>query len=899
DDRKHYKVDGRLKDGTPVHLRSVTPQDKAGLDKLFHRLSARSVYYRFFQTPEKLSDKQLSSFTELDFKERAAIVAIDPKGSKDEIIGVGRYAVIHGSSPVRADIAFAVEDRFQGRGIGTLLLEHLTTLAEAAGVVEFEAQVLGENNRMLEVFAKSGFDLSRSVQEGVVTVKFGTHGGARFQAESFARERTAAAQSIRAFLHPQSVAVIGASRNSQSIGGLILKNIIECGYKGAIYPINPNATEIQGLRCYKSLDEIPQKVDLAVVTVPAAAVEEVMKKSAELGIAGAVVISAGFSEVGGKDRSSEKHLREIASDAGMRLVGPNCMGILTTHPEVSLNATFAPVWPPSGNVSILSQSGALGLMILDYARNYHIGVRSFFSVGNKADVSGNDLLCFWAEDPGTKVIALYLESFGDPGRFARIAPRVAYDKPIVAVKSGRSAAGRRAAASHTAALASLDIAVEALFEQAGVIRTDTLEEMFDVISLLSTQPIPRGPRVAIVTNAGGPGILLADALDSRGLQVQELTPETREKLREFLPPAAALSNPVDMIASASPEDYLRTIEIVGNDPSIDALVVIYIPPLVSQPNEVAEAIAAGAAKVPSDIPVLNVFLSSKKPPEALHKGSRGEMPCFTFPENAASALSRAEWYGRWRQKPVGEVLTLDPFSRNTIRSVIDRVLQDSATPTWLAPQDLQTVLKALQINQAANEQIMLDQAPAAAERLGYPLVAKIVSDKIIHKSDAGCVILNIRSKEDVIAAIQKIKDNAKRAGVDAKEVLLQRQVAGQIEMLVGVSSDPLFGPLIVCGLGGVHVEIFKDAAFRLPPVSDVAAEEMLQRLHANRILQGYRGAPAGDSTALKDILMKISCLVEIVPEIRELDLNPVKVLEPGQGAVVVDARMRIGRINVD
>jgi acyl-CoA synthetase (NDP forming) len=549
--------------------------------------------------------------------------------------------------------------------------------------------------------------------------------------------------------------------------------------------------------------------------------------------------------------------------------------------------------PQPGNIGMLSQSGALGIAILDHARVRNIGLSSFISAGNKADVSSNDMLAYWADDPHTKAIVLYLESFGNPHKFARLAPAVARQKPIVAVKSGRSAAGRRAALSHSASLANLDIAVEALFEQTGVIRTNTLEELFDVVSLLSMQPVPAGPRVGVVTNAGGPAILLADACEARGLQLPELEGATIAGLRSFLSPRAGFSNPVDMTASAGGEDFARTMAAVAADPNIDSLVVIYIPPMVTEPVEIARGIAKGAAAVPPGKPIACAFMSSEQPPTEMNLGSRGTIPCYKFPENAAIALEAANRYGRWRDRPKGSTLALDKTAESSIRAVVDQVLADADGPRWLAPRELSTVLAAAGIDVAIAEQTSVEEAPAIAEAMGYPLVAKIISPDVLHKSDVGGIAMGLRSAAQVKQAANLIKSRIEELGKRVDGILLQREVTEGIEALVGVTTDPTFGPLVVCGLGGVTVELVKDVAFRLHPVTDVDAAEMVAALRSSPLLDGYRGAPAGDRSALISIVRRISALIDIVPEITELDLNPVKVLAPGKGAIVIDARMRV------
>jgi acetyl coenzyme A synthetase (ADP forming)-like protein len=894
-DARHYAADVVLRDGGSIHLRAIRPDDRERLLDHFHRLSPQSVYFRFFGAKRRLTEKDLDHFTGVDFDRAVALVATLGDGADERIIGVGRYAVVDGAPGARrAEVAFAVIDEHQGRGIGTALLERLAAIARRSGIGEFEADVLGENNRMLRMFATSGFRVTRSLAGGVFHVSFPTEETPTLLEAQDRRERAAAAESVRPILAPRAVAVVGASRRPGTIGAALVANLRRAGFRGPVYPVNPHAAEIAGLRAYPRVSAIGAPVDLAVIAVPAAGVEAVVADCARAGVRAVVVISSGFAETGPEGRAAERRLRDFVRGAGMRLVGPNCMGVLNTDPAVALDATFAPGWPPAGNVSMLTQSGALGLAILDQVRALNIGIASFVSVGNKADVSGNDLLSYWADDPRTEVIVLYLESFGNPRRFARLAPEVARRKPIVAVKSGRSAAGTRAAQSHSAALASLDVAVDALFEQAGVIRTATLEELFDVAALLSTQPVPAGPRVGVVTNAGGPGILLADACEAHGLVLPPLAPATLAALSTFLPPVAGLANPVDMIASATPTQYERAIEVVGADPEVNAVVAIYIPVTAAAREEVAAAIARGAGTVPPEKPVLTVFMSARGAPAVLSTGPRGPLPSYSFPENAAQVLAATERYGRWRRRPAGAVLALPPFAVGAIRAVVDRVLAGAEAPVWLAPDDVAAVLRAAGIELVVSETTEPPDAVATAERLGYPLVAKAIAPGLVHTTEVGGVIMGLGSAAEVAEAAAQLEARLRAHGLRLERILLQREVARGIEALVGVTTDPTFGPLVVCGLGGVLVELLRDVAYRLPPVSDVDAEEMLARLKASRLLDGYRGMAPGDRAALVDVVRRVSALVEVVPELRELDLNPVKVLPPGKGAIVVDARLRVG-----
>jgi len=895
-DARRYRADVVLRDGGSVHVRAIRPDDRARLLDHFTGLSPVSVYRRFHGVKKHLTEEELTRFTELDFVRRVALVATLRSDGEEHIIGVGRFEVnAEESGGRRAEVAFAVLDTHQGRGIGTALLEHLAVIARDQGIAEFEAEVLGENNRMLEVFASSGFTVRRAIANGVFHVSFPTEETPEAAAAHDRREREASARSIAAILAPRSVAIVGASRRPGSIGAALLENVVRCGFRGRLHVVNPAAAEVGGRPAHPSVAAIGEAVDLAVIAVPATAVEAAIADCARAGVRGLVVISAGFAETGPAGREVEVRLRKLVRGSGMRMVGPNCLGVLNTDPAVSLNATFAESWPPQGNVAMLSQSGALGLAILDQVQALNVGISSFVSVGNKADVSGNDLISYWADDPRTRVIVLYLESFGNPRRFARLAPEVARRKPIVAVKSGRSTAGSRAASSHSAALASLDVAIDALFEQAGVIRTATLEELLDVAALLSTQPPPQGPRVAVVTNAGGPGVMLADACEAQGLALPPLAPETVAALRAVLPPQAGLGNPVDMIASATPDQFARTLELVGADPSVDALVAIYIPVMVSRPDEIAAAIATGAGRVPPEKPVLTVFMSARGAPPALSQGPRGALPSYSFPENAALVLAAAERYGRWLRRPRGEVLKLSPFAVSAVRAVVDRVVEGLSEPRWLEPADVETLLRAIGLSVAATAEVELSAAAAAADELGYPLVAKAVAPGLVHKTDVGGVILGLRSAAEVVDAVGGLRGRLEKHGLVLERVLLQRQVAVGIEALVGVTTDPTFGPLLVCGVGGVLVELVRDVAYRLPPVSDLDAEEMLDRLRAARLLTGYRGAPPADRAALVDVIRRISAFVEIVPELRELDLNPVAVQGQGGGAIVLDARIRLGR----
>jgi acetyl coenzyme A synthetase (ADP forming)-like protein len=894
-----YDVEDLLRDGSPIRIRAIRPSDKPLLAEHAAGLSPESSYFRFLGARGPLSQTELARFTEVDFRDHVALVATRLQNGRERFIGVSRWIAgprPSAAGPRDAEVAFAVLDAFQGLGIGTLLLEHLAEIARRHGILELVADVAPMNRAMLDVFERSGLAMTSNVDRGVVRVKLSTEETEPLSERRLGRAIAAAASSLGAVLEPRAVALVGATERPGSIGAALLRNL-RATFKGPIHPIHPTAASIGGLVARPRISDLGVAVDLAVIAVPERAVLAALEDAAKAGVRAAVIISAGFAETGAAGRALEERLLETARGAGMRIVGPNCMGVLNTDPDRPINATFAPTWPAPGNIAMLSQSGALGLAMLDHVRALNLGLSSFVSVGNKADVSSNDLLAYWSSDRRTEVIALYLESLGNPLKFARIAPTVARAKPIVAVKSGRSAAGTRAATSHSAALANLDVAVDALFAQAGVLRTSTLEEMFDVVGLLSTQPLPRGRRVGVITNSGGPGILLADACEARGLELPALAPASIEALTAMLPKAASVKNPVDMIASADGPQYRRAIEIVGADPAVDAIVVIYTPPFVTDPEAIAGAIASGAGQVPPHKPVLSVFLSSKGAPEVLAGGLRGRIPSYSFPENAALALAKAVDCAEWRARPRGRILELPAERRSAIRAIVEA----GSEPGWLEPRTSAALLEAVGIPLARFEVSALsggggDTRPLldAARRVGYPVVAKAIAPGLVHKSDQGGVALGLSDDGALLEATARMERSLKAAGFPMTGVLVQRHLPGGVEALVGVTRDPSLGPVVVAGLGGIEAELLKDASFRLPPVSDLDAEEMLARLRAARLFSGYRGAPKADRGALIDIIRRISALVVIAPEIQELDLNPVKVME--RGAVVLDARIRFAAV---
>ncbi len=695
---------------------------------------------------------------------------------------------------------------------------------------------------------------------------------------------------LRPILRPRSVAVIGASSRPGTIGAEITRNLVVNGFQGPVYPVHPKAVSVQSIRAWRDVREIPDPVDLAVLVVPGEQVLETARACAEKGVKGMVVITAGFKEVGPEGLAAEQELVAICREAGIALVGPNCLGVVSTDPQTRLDATFAPTFPPEGTVAVASQSGALGVAMLDYARDLNIGVSDFVSMGNKADVSGNDLIEWWGADPRTRVVLLYLESFGNPRRFAEIARRVGRSKPIVAVKSGRSRRGNLAASSHTGSLAGAEVAVQALVDDAGIVRVDTVEELFEMAAFLAHQPVPRGRRVAILTNAGGPGILATDAAEAWGLEVPDLPPETSEALRALLPPSASVRNPVDMIASASPEQYEAAVRLLLDCEAVDALIVLFVPPLITDSDRVGQGIARGAEGTSK--PVLSCFMGKHGVPEGLSRMQQARIPSYAFPESAVRVLARASRYAEWKARPEGALVKPQGMDLEAASRLVQ-----AAPEGWLAPEQVEQLLSRIGVHSAGGIVARsAGEAAQAARALGFPVVVKLVSDTITHKSDVGGVKVDLRHEGDVFAAWEQIEGGLKARGLagQMQGVLVQRLVRGGVECLVGLTRDPAYGPLIAFGLGGVLVELMRDVGFRIPPLSDRAAAELVRSIRGFPLLDGYRGAPPADLAAVEDLVLRISALAEACPRVEELDLNPVKVMGPGEGCVTVDARVRIG-----
>lgn len=873
--------------GETLLIRPIAPSDRDALQAMVRGLSRQSTYERFFRAERDLEPVELDRFTRLDYREAMALVAVHD----GRLVAVGRYNTVE-DDPTTADAAFAVSDDYQQKGIGTLLLYRLTAYASTCGIERFRSFLLADNHVMMRVFRASGYGVERNTEEGAYTITFPkeeTDESAVFQAEW---EKRAAAKSMMPLMAPQAVAVIGASRDPESIGGRLFSNLLSGNFSGPVYPVNPKSPVVRSVAAYPTILDTPGSVDLAFIVVPSRHVLQAVEHCIEKGVKALVVISAGFSEVGGAGSELEAELLALVRSAGIRMVGPNCMGLLNTDPAISLDGQFGPIMPSRGNVAFSSQSGALALAILDSAARHGIGISTFVSVGNLADVSGDDLLLYWEDDPATDVILLYMESFGDPRRFARFARRIARKKPIVAVKSGRTKSGARAASSHTGSLASLDVAVDALFHQTGVIRVDTLEELFDVTILLSNEPIPKGRRVGIVSNAGGPAILAVDGLESRGLDIPVLSEGLQGRLRQQLSPEAAIRNPVDMIAAAGAKEYGAVLETLLGADELDAVIAIHIPASAIDLVEIQNTIRDVGEAYHGDKTFLAVFMQSGRISDEAPKVA-STVPEFTFPERAARALYDAVRYGEWLRRPEGEIPTFDDLDRDRARATLDAAVADmDEDGDWLDPDTIDVILGCYGIRVPASAVVSTeDEAVERSDEIGGAVVLKVLSPSALHKSDVGGVALDVEGETAVRDAYRQVVASVP----DPEGVLIQEFISGGHEILIGMVEDPNFGPLVVFGLGGVFVELIGDVAFRIHPLTNLDADDMIQEVKSARLLEGYRGAEPGDVVAVKEALLRVSALIEDLPELFEMDMNPVKVGRPGEGVCVVDARIKVKR----
>jgi acyl-CoA synthetase (NDP forming)/GNAT superfamily N-acetyltransferase len=865
-----------LADGSTVEIRPAGPADFDAVKAMHEAMSPDNTYLRFFHFSRRAAETEARRICREPRPGHVALLAL----AADEVVGCASYDA-PADSPNVAEVAFAVADHMHHRGIATLLLEHLVSHARSHQITVFTAETLSENTPMLKLFTDVGLPVQRHYENGVWELTFplpSEDGGTALDSYLTAvaeRERRAEVASLRHVLAPESVVVIGASRRRGTVGRAILDNIRAGGYSGRLYVVNPRARQIGGERCLASVLDLPEPPDLAVIAVRAAAVLDVAQQCGQRGVRALVVITSGL------DTAASADLLAVCRRHGMRLVGPNCFGVAV--PAIGLDATFAARHPRPGVAGLVMQSGGLGFAMVDQLSRLGIGISSFASVGNKLDVSSNDMLMWWEHDGVTRLAVLYIESFGNPRKFARTARRVGAGMPVLAVEAGRSAAGQRAAASHTAAVATPLVSREALFEQAGVITTSAFGDLVETTALLASQPVPAGRTVAIVSNIGGAGVLAADACTDLGLTVHHPHGLTSRRLRALVPETGAAGGPVDTTAAISAENFRQCLELLAADDEVDAMIALVLPTAAT--GDLVAAIQQAEVRVPLAAVVLDQPESVRLIPRA--EGD-GQIPAYGYPEAAVGGMARAARYGAWRTEPRGQVPSLPDVRTEDARTLVRGFFHATLGGGWMPPDQTAELLRCYgvplaELTAARSE----DEAVGVFHAVAGPVVLKADVPGLIHKTDAGGVELDLRTESDVRNAYRRLTE---RFGERQRQVLVQPMIAGGTEVIVGVADDHMFGPLVVFGLGGVATEVLADHAARLTPLTDTDADRLIHSVRSAPLLLGHRGRPAADLGALRDLLLRVSRLADDLPEVTELDLNPV-IARP-DGVFVVDARIK-------
>jgi len=890
-----YNVRIVLKDGSVILFRPIKKDDAPEWLNFWHRLSSRSKYLRLHRSPPDMSMEDALRFCTVDYVNTFAFVAEAIEEHQKHIVAIGRYSRLP-ATPKTAEIAFVIVDAYQEKGIGTKFIEWLATVARKNDIDTFEAYVLPENNEMLSVFQGYGFHMKQILENNVYHISFPLARTKEVVKAKDQRASQATLKSLENILKPHSVAVIGASNRTGTIGHLVFQSMIQSGFKGVVYPINANDDAVMSVKAYRSVLNVPGDIDLAIIAIPAAQVLGAVDECGQKKVKGIIVISDGFREKGEEGAVLEREMVDMAFGYGMRIIGPNCMGLINTDPHVKLNATFALTNPAHGNISFISQSGALGLGILEYAKSMNIGFSSFVSVGNRADIASTDLLQYWEQDPATSVILLYLESFDNPEIFSRVSRRISRNKPILAIKGGSTPEGSRASRSHTGAMATSDAVSDALFREAGILMVNSIGELFDAAILLANQPVPQGRNVAILTNGGGPGILAADACAHRGLKVPELSADTLSKIKSVIKRDIHISNPVDLTAGVSPEEFEAVLKILAAGPGNDAILTIYVPPAGLDISSVENAISRASPLVRQNgKPLLSCFVGMSGIKGKIMEGYF--VPYYLFPEEAATALTNAANYSELKTKETGSIPVFKDIKREKSHQLINAILTSSPQrPIWIDNRNMNELFKCYGIHFAETLVAATpEEAGEIAVKTGFPVVLKLNSATITHKTDVGGVILDIQSTEEVKTAFNQIRSNLAKIGREneMQGVTVQRQISDGVEVIVGVTEDRMLGHVVMFGLGGIYAELIKDTAIRLHPLTDLNARELINSVKMSQLLKGYRGMPPYDTKSLEELLLRISAMVEDNPQITEMDLNPVKVQPDGQGYWVVDARIMI------
>jgi acyl-CoA synthetase (NDP forming)/GNAT superfamily N-acetyltransferase len=870
-----YEGPLRLIDGRTVLVRAVGPGDADLAARLYSGLSPHSMAMRFGAARRGLDAEDVVALVRPPGPEGLGVMALSG-GEAERAVALARYDRRPGASD--AEFSIAVADDWQGKGLGTDLLEVLLTAAADDGLDALWAVVRPDNYKMLIVFRDLGCEEHELHQRGEVLVRLLTPPDEGFDEAASARFMATSVASLRPVFRPASIAVVGASRDRRAPGGAVLHALRSGSCPFPVFAVNRAAQTVDGVRAYPSLGAVPEHVDLAIVAVPAAGVTPVAREAAANGVRALIVLSMGFSEADAKGAEREAELLHVARTSGMRVVGPNCMGVSVTDPACPFNATFGPGAPPGGSIALASQSGGLGIAALEHCRRRGIGLSSFVSLGNMADVSPVDLLAWWDQDDRTRAILLYLEGLADPRRFARVARRVARSTPIVALKSGRGRSGRRAAGSHTAALAAGEETTDALFSLAGIVRVDAIEDLFDAGQLLAAQPLPAGDRIGILTNAGGLGVVAADACEAVGLQVPQLSDAVRARLVEM--GVASADNPVDLGSGVTAE----TLETVGrmliDGSEVDALVVVYAP--IAGGDE-AGIVAATERLSGHGLTVAGCMLNGDPP-----TGASGlSVPWYGFPEAAVRAVDCAVEARAIRDRPADPATRLPDTDRSRARHALAR----TEPGAWLAYAELAEMLEAYGLTLPRSRAVSTAaQAAAAQAELGVPVAVKLLSTTTVHKTEVGGVILGCATPQEAATAFETI---AARVGSDEMTgALVQEMAPAGLDLIVGAVNDPLVGPLVLAGFGGVEAEVWQDRAVALAPVGPRTAGDLWGELRGRRLLDGWRGAPGADRDALTDLVTRVARLAAEQPLLAELDLNPVRSCGAGTPLAILDARAR-------
>ena len=854
----HWEADVVLRDGSVAHVRPIVPDDADGLRRFHAGQSAESIYLRFFAPLKMLSDKDVARFTQVDYDWRVALVAT----LRGEIIGVGRYDRLDATT---AEVAFNISDAFQGKGVGSVLLEHLAAIAQERRVAKFVADVLPQNRKMLQVFTEAGYEVSHHFDDGVIAVAFRIEPTEQSQVVRLSREHHAEALSVRSVLFPDSIAVIGASRRTHSIGHQVLANILAAGFNGRVHAVNTEALEVSGLAAHTRVSDIPDHIDLAVVAVPAESVLGVVQDCAAAGVKTLLVVSAGFAESGPSGEHLQQDLLRTARESGMRVIGPNSFGVINSHPDVRLNASLAPALPPAGHLGLFSQSGALGIAVLADAARRNLGISIFASAGNRVDVSGNDFMQYWIDDDDTHAVGLYLESMGNPRKFSRIARQLALRKPVIVVKSGISSygvpPGHRVRATHVP-----PAAFDAMLRQAGVIRVENVHQLFDVAQLVVHQPLPRGGRVAIVGNSDALGALTAEACVSWGLEVTH--------------------GPVSLPSEAQAAEFATALDQAFGDDRVDSVLTCFIPPLVTADEDVANAVVESAGR--SEKPCVATFLGMRGVTEALSGGDgtgrndrspRRAVPAYPMPEDAARALAAATRYGQWRARDRGELVEPSGVNRAAADRIVDRVLADAPAGRALNSIEAQTLLAAYGVELWPTIAVQTaDDAVAAAEQLGYPVVVKSISPTVRHQPGLAGIRVDLRTEATVRESFESLL--RRLSSLDADTFVVQRMATPGVACVVRTVEDPVFGPVVSFSIAGPPTDLLGDVGHRIPPLTDIDVADLISSVKASPLLDGYHGAVPADRVALADLIARVSVLADQQSDVALLEINPV-IAHPG------------------